>query len=127
AMTVENGGIATRDFIYVDDIVTGLIRCAEAGAAGEVYNLASGEETSILDLANLINELTGNPTVLDFRPKRSWDHSGKRFGSPEKSTRELDFRVQTSLREGLGETIAWTREHLPLIKACMARHAAHMA
>ena len=44
-------GIASRDFIYVDDIARGLMACALRGGAGEVYNLASGVETSILDLA----------------------------------------------------------------------------
>ncbi len=126
-LTVENGGVATRDFIYVDDIVRGLMICAAIGKAGEVYNLASGTETSILELATLINEFTNNPTPMDFRPKRDWDHSGKRFGSPEKAQRELDFAAQVELREGLTKTIAWTRQQLPLIDRCIQKHAAHMA
>ena len=40
-----------RDFIYVDDIVAGLLRCAECGAPGDVYNLASGIDTTIRELA----------------------------------------------------------------------------
>src|SRR5436190_9648278 len=45
-LELDNGGIASRDFIFVDDIVDGLIACALRGAPGDVYNLASGEETS---------------------------------------------------------------------------------
>src|SRR5438477_17909 len=45
-LLLENGGIATRDFIFVDDIARGLCDCATGGTAGEVYNLASGVETS---------------------------------------------------------------------------------
>ena len=45
ALPVENGGIATRDLIYVEDMAQGLIACATQGEAGEVYNLASGRET----------------------------------------------------------------------------------
>ena len=56
ALPVENGGIAGRDFIFVEDIARGLIACAERGEPGEAYNLASGVETSILDLAELIND-----------------------------------------------------------------------
>ncbi len=62
-LTVENQGIATRDFIYVDDIVNGLILCAVKGEAGGVYNLASGVETSIGDLANLIKVMRGNEAI----------------------------------------------------------------
>ena len=123
SLTVENGGVATRDFIYVEDIVRGLLLCAAAGKPGDVYNLASGVETSILELAKLVNELTGSPAPLDFRPPRAWDHSGKRFGSTEKAKRMLGFEAGTMLREGLERTIAWTREHLPLIDRCIGKHA----
>jgi len=126
ALTVENGGTATRDFIYVDDIVRGLILCATTGQAGDVYNLASGVETSILDLATLINQLTGNPAPLDFRPRREWDRSGRRFGSTEKAKRALGFEAHVALPEGLRRTIDWTREHLSLIDRCVERHAEHM-
>jgi len=126
-LTVENGGIATRDFIYVDDIVRGLMLCATRGVAGEVYNLASGVETSILDLANLVNKLTNNPSPLDFRPARDWDHSGKRYGSTEKARRKLGFEAKTSLVEGLTKTIEWTRQNLSLIDVCIRKHDKRMA
>jgi nucleoside-diphosphate-sugar epimerase len=125
-LTVENGGVATRDFIYVEDIVRGLVLCAVAGAPGDVYNLASGAETSILELADLVNELTGNAAPLDFRPPRAWDRSGKRFGSTEKAKRMLGFEARITLREGLERTIAWTREHLALIERSIDKHVDHM-
>jgi len=65
------------DFIYVEDIVRGLLLCAAEGAPGEVYNLASGVETSILDLSLLINRLAGNSVPIQFGPERGWDHSGE--------------------------------------------------
>lgn len=126
ALPVEGEGIASRDFIFVQDIVTGLMRCALAGKPGDVYNLASGIETSISELANLINELTGNKTPIEFLPRRDWDHSGRRFGSTEKARRELGFEAETSVREGLEQTITWTRENLVLIESCMNRHAPYM-
>lgn len=127
ALPVENGGIATRDLIYVDDLVEGLVACATEGGAGEVYNLASGAETSIRELAELINELTGNPTPIALKPARDWDHSGQRFGSPEKASAELGFEARTPLRAGLERTVAWTRENLDWIERCIARHAPRMA
>jgi nucleoside-diphosphate-sugar epimerase len=127
ALPVENGGIATRDFIYVDDIVAGLLACAERGEAGGVYNLASGAETSILDLAKLVNELTGNATEIALTPAREWDHSGKRYGDPSKARAELQFEAATPLRQGLETTVAWTRERLDWIESCMQRHASRIA
>jgi nucleoside-diphosphate-sugar epimerase len=126
-LTVENNGIATRDFIFVDDIVRGLMLCATHGKPGEVYNLASGVETSILELAELINEKTNSSTPIDYLPSRPWDHSGKRFGSTEKSRTALGFNPQVGLREGIQRTIDWTRENLPLIDACIEKHNQHMA
>lgn len=125
-LIVENEGLATRDFIYVDDIVRGLILCAMAGGSGEVYNLASGLETSILKLAKLINELTNNPIPIRFGPKRNWDKSGRRFGSTEKARRELRFQAQVDLHEGLTKTIAWTQQHWSAIDACIKKHEFHM-
>jgi nucleoside-diphosphate-sugar epimerase len=122
-LPVENGGVATRDFIFVEDIVDGLIACALRGRAGEAYNIASGVETSILDLARLINQLTGNPTPIVLAPAREWDRSGKRFGSPEKARRELGFAAATPLREGLQRTIEWTRGNRETICRCMLQHA----
>lgn len=123
ALPVENGGIATRDFIFVEDIARGLMACAERGAPGEAYNLASGVETSILDLAKQINELTDNPTPIALTPARDWDRSGRRFGSPAKAREQLGFVASTALRDGLGETIAWTRSHRDTIRRCMLQHA----
>jgi UDP-glucose 4-epimerase len=126
ALPVENGGIATRDFIYIDDIVRGLLACATGGEAGEVYNLASGAETSILELAELVNELTGNPTPIALAPSRDWDHSGQRYGSPEKARAELGFACEVGLREGLERTVAWTRDNLSRIERSMEKHQKQM-
>jgi UDP-glucose 4-epimerase len=127
ALPVENGGVASRDFIYVGDMAEGLIACATRGEPGGVYNLASGVETTIRELAELINELTGNPTPIALAPARDWDHSGQRFGSTEKARREIGFEATTPLREGLERTIAWTRENADWIERCIARHADQMA
>ena len=121
-LIVENGGVATRDFIYVEDIARGLILCATQGGAGEVYNLASGVETSILELAESINELTNNPIPVQLGPKRDWDRSGKRFGSIEKASKALGFQCQMDLQEGLTKTISWTRQNLDFIDQCVQKH-----
>ncbi len=122
SLPLDNGGNASRDFIFVEDMARGLIACAEQGVPGEAYNLASGVETSILDLSKMINEMTGNATPLDLRPARDWDRSGHRFGSTSKSREKLGFVAQVGIREGLGRTISWTRENKAMIVRIMKSH-----
>jgi UDP-glucose 4-epimerase len=125
-LELDDGGLASRDFIYVGDIVRGLLLCATDGPPGEVYNLASGEETSILELARRVNALAGNEAELVVRPARDWDRSGRRLGSPEKARRELDFLTEVALEQGLAATVDWTREHLELIDRSVRKHDRHM-
>lgn len=122
ALPLDNGGNASRDFIFVEDMARGLMACALKGDAGGVYNLATGRETSILELATLINEFTGNKTPLDLKPARDWDRSGKRFASTEKAQRELGFSAEVDIREGLRRTVEWTRENFDLIRRSIAKH-----
>jgi nucleoside-diphosphate-sugar epimerase len=125
-LMVENEGKASRDFIYVDDIVRGLMLCAVCGVGGEVYNLASGIETSIIDLARLVNQLTNNNTPIEFAPKRDWDNSGRRFGGTLKAKEKIGFEARVGLEDGLMRTIKWTEENLSLIETCIQKHAAYM-
>jgi nucleoside-diphosphate-sugar epimerase len=126
ALPLEAGGEATRDFIFVEDIVRGLMLCAVNGTPGEVYNLASGVETQIKELADVINEFTGNQAPVQMLPRRDWDRSGHRFGSTEKAKTELGFESKTRLRDGLEQTIAWTKDNLSVIEACIQKHEKYM-
>ncbi|MGE3406112.1 MAG: NAD-dependent epimerase/dehydratase family protein [Pirellulales bacterium] len=126
-LPLENGGDASRDFIFVDDIAEGLMRCAAFGEAAGVYNLASGQETTIRQLAEAINRHTGNPTPVQLLPKRDWDRSGKRFGSTDKALEAIGFATRVAFEDGIRRTVAWTKENLPMIEGCMSRHHSRMA
>lgn len=122
ALPLDNGGNTSRDFIFVEDMARGLMACALKGQAGGVYNLATGKETTILQLATLINEFTGNKTPVDLKPPRDWDRSGKRFASTEKAKQELGFTAQVEIREGIRRTVEWTQESAELIRRSIAKH-----
>jgi UDP-glucose 4-epimerase len=126
-LQLDNGGVASRDFVYVEDVARGLVACAERGTPGDVYNLASGVETTIRRLAELIVELSESSSQLEIAPRRPWDHSILRFGSPQKARQELGFDAQTPLEDGLRHTIAWTRERLDWIDECVAKHEPQLA
>ena len=122
ALPLDNGGNTSRDFIFVEDMARGLMACALRGQAGGVYNLATGKETTILQLATLINEFTGNKTPVDLKPARDWDRSGKRFASTEKAKQELGFTAQVEIREGIRRTVEWTQANADLIRRSIAKH-----
>jgi UDP-glucose 4-epimerase len=126
-LQLDNGGVASRDFVYVEDVARGLAACAERGTPGDVYNLASGVETTIRRLAELIVELSESSSQLEIAPRRPWDHSILRFGSPRKARQELGFDARTPLEDGLRHTIAWTRERLDWIDECVAKHEGQLA
>ena len=126
-LRIDGTGEASRDLVFVEDVVNGLLLCATQGAPGDVYNLASGRETTIRELAELANELAGSDVPIEFGPRRPWDHSIKRFGSTDKAKRELGFEASVDARDGLERTVYWMNENLELIDRCVARHAAEMA
>jgi GDP-L-fucose synthase len=109
-ITLWGDGSPTREFLYVDDCVDGLVLAAERYDGVEPVNLGTGVETSIRELAALLAELTGfageivwDESMPNGQPRRQLDASraAERFG----------FRAGTSLRDGLERTIAWYREN----------------
>lgn len=121
-LPVENGGIASRDFIFVEDMARGLMAAALKGEPGEIYNLGSGVETTILALAERINEMTGSPTPIALTPARNWDRSGQRFADTAKAKDKLGFVAEVDHMTGLGKTIEWTRANRDTIRRCMLQH-----
>jgi UDP-glucose 4-epimerase len=121
-LLLHNNGEVSRDFIFVDDIVEGLVRCATHGEAGSVYNLSSGVETTIRELAEAIAETVGGDVDLQVIPGRPWDRSGRRFGDPTKAREELGFEATADFSYGIRSTVEWTRANLDRIDAAIDRH-----
>jgi GDP-L-fucose synthase len=101
-------GEPTREFLFVDDCVEGILLATERYAGEEPVNLGTGEEIRIRDLAELIGELTG------YEGELVWDAS-KPDGQPRRkldttrAEQEFGFHAGTTLRDGLARTIAWYR------------------
>ena len=127
SLPLENGGETSRDFIFVEDIVRGLLYCAMNGEAGDVYNLATGQEVKIRTLAEIINRMTENSRQPSIKPRRTWDNSGCRFGCPEKAKTKLGFVTKVGVEEGLRQTVIWTKENLPFIERMIEKHSEHLS
>ena len=121
------GNNASRDFIYVEDIARGVVSAKNFGIAGDVYNLASGKETEIEKLAQLILDLTESQSKLLFKDRRSWDNSGRRMGDVSKAKNLLQFSAQVELKEGLENTVKWTKENLDKIELSVLKHSSQFS
>lgn len=107
-LPITGTGEETRDFTFVEDIVDGTLRAAvSTEAVGDAFNLASGTETSVLTIANAVNELVGNSSGVEFRPKREWDKSTRRRASIEKASAVLGYQPKTEIKAGMKRTIDW--------------------
>ena len=120
-LPVTGDGDETRDFTFVGDVVAGLLAVGAAGhVAGEEVNLASGVETKIVELANLINEATANKAGIQYVPKRQWDTRTRRVASIERARDLIDYRPKTDLEDGLSKTVAWFRENWERVETSAA-------
>jgi GDP-L-fucose synthase len=109
-VTLWGDGSPTREFLYVEDAADGLLLATEHYNGTEPFNLGSGEEISIKDLANLIARLTG------YEGEIVWDTS-KPNGQPrraldtQRAKEFFGFEAQMSLEEGLRRTIEWYQDY----------------
>jgi dTDP-glucose 4,6-dehydratase len=104
----------TRDFLFVDDTTSGLIRCAQAeGIGGEVINLGTGAETTIAEVANLILSSMGRPIVItqdDERTRPPRSEVQRLLADISRARSLLRWEPLVPLPEGLARTTEWFRE-----------------
>ncbi|MBI4634944.1 MAG: NAD-dependent epimerase/dehydratase family protein [Candidatus Rokubacteria bacterium] len=109
-LPITGTGEETRDWTFVGDIVDGLLRAgAMKEALGEAFNLASGLETRVIDVASWINEATGNKAGVRYIERRKWDDKDRLLASIDKARSVLGYEARTDLKAGLGQTVEWFR------------------
>ncbi len=109
-ITIFGDGGQTRDLIYVGDVASANLLVAEhPAAAGQVFNICTGQETKLLDLIKILKELFPKAPEPLFTETRSGDIY-RSVGDPAKARELLGFEAQSSLAEGLKATVAWMKE-----------------
>jgi UDP-glucose 4-epimerase len=105
-------GEETRDFTFVMDIVDALLRAGycEQGV-GQEMNIASGEETNILQMAERINELTGNQAGIVKAPPRVWDTKKRLLANIDRARELLGYEPKTNFERGLEITVQWFKDN----------------
>ncbi len=117
-LLITGTGEETRDFTYVEDIVDGTLRLgAIPEAVGCAFNLASETETKVVDLANLINEISDNHDRVEFVPRRDWDKITLRRASIEKARMVLAYDPKMQIKNGIKQTFDWISENASKIEA----------
>lgn len=109
---IYGDGEQTRDFTFIEDALEAFLLAATYDkAVGGVYNVGTGIETSIISLAAKIKEITGCvDNIIEFKKKRTVDLVKRRVIDSSKIQRELKWRINNSLSEGLIKTYQWLRE-----------------
>ncbi|MDH5507520.1 MAG: SDR family NAD(P)-dependent oxidoreductase [Anaerolineae bacterium] len=105
--TVFGDGGQSRDFVFIEDVVRANLLAAEAPhAPGQVFNVCSGQATSLLQLLTTLNNVMGSTIQPDFAPPRPGDiyHS---VGDPRRAAATLGFTASIPLAAGLQQTLAW--------------------
>ncbi|OYD16940.1 hypothetical protein CH330_01340 [candidate division WOR-3 bacterium JGI_Cruoil_03_51_56] len=106
-LTIHGSGLQTRCMIYIDDLIEGITKVLEKGIADETLNLATEEELSVLQIANMILEQTRCPSdMLKFVPDRPGQIIKEEI-SMAKTQKLLDWTPQTRFKMGLKKTLEW--------------------
>ena len=110
---VYGDGLQSRDFTYVENVVEGTLLAARApGVSGEAFNIALGEEHTVIDLLNELNTIFGSSVKPKLLPPRPGDVR-RTLADSSKAQRLLGFTGKVRFAEGLARTAAWFREHPP--------------
>jgi len=100
-------GKQTMDFVFAEDIARANIAAAEADVSDEVFNVASGTETSLNDLAHLLLRVMGSNAVPEYGPERKVNAVPRRLADVSKAKRLLGFQTTVSIEEGLRRLVVW--------------------
>jgi nucleoside-diphosphate-sugar epimerase len=110
-LVITGTGEETRDFIYVDDLVDGLVRSAVTpGAHGQAINLGTGRQTRIIDLARMIIAASDSRSVIEFAPRRAWDRSLHREADNSRARALLGHSPSVEVPAGIERTVSWFRD-----------------
>jgi UDP-glucose 4-epimerase len=110
---IHGDGKATMDFVFVEDIARANIAAMKSDRTDDVYNVASGTETSLLGLWEAMQRVTGAyHLVPEFHPPRKVNPVPRRLADTTRAARDLGFKTTVGLDEGLRRLDAWRRDVL---------------
>jgi UDP-glucose 4-epimerase len=106
---IMGDGKTSMDFIYIDDIARANVAGLKSDVSDEVFNVASGVETSLQELAEALMRVMGKKMTPEYGPERKVNAVPRRLASTEKAKRLLGWEAQVDLDEGLERLVSWWR------------------
>jgi UDP-glucose 4-epimerase len=103
-------GTQTMDLVYVEDVARANILAAQTDVSDEAFNVASGVETSLSDLANMLLKVMGADLQPEYGPARKVNLAQRRLADVNKARKLLGFEARVPLEDGLRQVVAWWRE-----------------
>jgi UDP-glucose 4-epimerase len=100
-------GQQTMDFVFTTDIARANVLAAQSDIVEGVYNIARGEETSLLELAQALLKVMGSDLSVEHGPERAVNGVVRRLADTGAARRDLGFEATTSLEEGLRQLVTW--------------------
>jgi UDP-glucose 4-epimerase len=97
------------DFVHVADIARANILAAQSDATDTVYNIATGVETSLLELAQALQDVMGSTAEPEFGPARTVNSVTRRLADIGAAERDLGWKPSIGLHEGLADLVTWWR------------------
>ena len=104
-------GSQTMDFVFTKDIARANVLAAECGATDEVFNVASGTETSLRGLADMLLRVMGSDLPVEHGPERAVNKVSRRLADTTAARDRLGFEAEVGLEQGLRELVAWWSTH----------------
>jgi UDP-glucose 4-epimerase len=102
-------GSQTMDFVYTDDIARANVLAAASDVTDAVFNIGTGTETSLIDLAGLLLRVMGSDLEVEFGPPRAVNKVPKRIADVSAAAQRLGWKADVDLEEGLSRLVAWWR------------------
>ncbi len=114
-------GLQTMDFVYVGDIARANIVAANSGLTDEVFNVASGVETSLLELAEALLQVMDSDLSVVHGPPRAVNGVTRRLADLTRASERLGFDAEVGLLEGLTRLVTWWRGERELAGTALAK------
>jgi UDP-glucose 4-epimerase len=106
---IFGNGSQTMDFVYVEDIARANILAAQANVTDDVFNVASGVETSLAGLAQKLLEVMGSDLSVEFGPERAVNKVSRRLADTSRARDIIGFEAEVDLEDGLTRLVEWWR------------------
>jgi UDP-glucose 4-epimerase len=113
-LLIHGDGRQTMDFVFTEDIARANLLAAASDVTGDVFNIGSGTETSLVQLAEALQRAMGSHVALEFGPSRGVNTVTRRLADVSHARQQLGWKPQVDLDEGLRRLVAWWRSEQAL-------------